>query len=330
MTEIPAEFADRTSRWQPSATVETARERARLLDALRRFFAERGVLEVDTPVAVQYPSADAHVASLRTALTSDISVSTLYLRTSPEHAMKRLLAAGFGPMYQIGKVFRDGEAGRLHNPEFTLVEWYRPGWDHRRLMSEVGELISTFIPSITVHEMALREAFRRWAAIDPWDTDSAALRKAVLAEGGPSGLDFDACLDFLLSARVQKGMRADFPGSALILHGYPASQAALARIVRGDEEVAARFELFIDGTELANGYWELTDHREQRERFEQERTRRRRTGEHDVPPDEHLLAALAAGMPECAGVALGLERLHMAVYGYRTIEDVISFPTPRA
>mgnify|MGYP002846612006 CR=1 FL=1 len=297
---------------------------------LREFFSAREVLEVDTPIALRYPNADPHIDSLSTELTLREGRIPVYLRTSPEHAMKRLLAAGFGAIYQIGKVFRDGEAGRLHNPEFTLVEWYRPGWNHRRLMQEVGDLVKMLIPGIDVREMTLKAAYQRWAKVDPWETSLRELRAAVATRGGPPCLAFNDCLDFLLSAAVQTGMQKEFPGSAMFLHGYPPSQAALARMLPGPEPVAARFELFVDGTELANGYWELTDPVEQRARFEEERQRRHDSGERDVTPDEHLLAALGAGMPECAGVALGLERLHMVVQRHPSIENVICFPSPRA
>ena len=308
------------------------RQRAELLIRVRQFFREREVLEVDTPVALQFPNAAPHVANLATSVERAGTPVPYYLRASPEHAMKRLLAAGSGSIYQIGKVFRDGEAGRRHNPEFTILEWYRVGWDHRRLMNELTELTLLVMPGICVREMSLREAFQEWASVDPWTADLEIMRSAAAGATGMPGisLTFDDCFDALISHAVQPGLYDAFGKDGMILHGYPASQAALARMLPNDPCTAARFEFFVGGVELANGYWELTDAKEQRARFESEKKRRKTTGERDVPVDELLLAALDTGLPECAGVALGLERLQMIVEDRHTIEDVITFPIDRA
>jgi lysyl-tRNA synthetase class 2 len=248
--------------------------------------------------------------------------------------MKRLLAAGACSIYQICKVFRDGESGRYHNPEFTLLEWYRTGYDHFDLMDEVEALLREVLegfPIASVDHWTYRDLFLETAGVDPLN-DSVAAVEAVLQSRGiapPEGLapdDRDAWLDLLLTHVVEPAMG---PGLVFI-RDYPASQAALARLRPGKPPVAARFEVYLDGIELANGFHELTDAGEQRSRFERDNARRARRGDAVVDVDERLLAAMRDGLPDCAGVALGIDRLLMVAGRYDHIADVIAFPLERA
>ena len=248
--------------------------------------------------------------------------------------MKRLLAAGSGPIYQIARVFRREEAGRHHNPEFSMIEWYRPGWDHLRLMDEVEALLRhAGVPDGPRWErLTYREAFLRHAALDPFGASLEQLRQACAARLDLSAdlageTSRDVYLDLLMSALV--GPRLGL-GAPTFLHDFPASQAALARVRSDDPPVAERFELFWNGIELANGFHELTDAAEQRRRFEQDRARRLEQGREAPPHDTRLIQALEAGMPQCAGVALGLDRLLMLMLGLPALADVLAFDAERA
>jgi lysyl-tRNA synthetase class 2 len=307
-----------------------------MLAELRAFFAARGVLEVDTPILGAATATDVHLASL-VAHVGPRAVAR-YLQTSPEYAMKRLLAAGSGDIYQVCKVFRDDEQGRLHNLEFTMVEWYRIGFDHRRLMDEVATLIGQFIGarlSPPVEVLSYREAFLRELGVDPLSAPLATLVAAAEARLGPlpAGLEAspagvrDGCLDLLMGALVGPALGR---GRLTFVHEYPASQAALARLLPGQPPVAARFEAYVEGIELCNGFHELGDPAEQRRRFEADRAARAASGLALPPLDERLLAALAAGLPDCAGVALGFDRLVMLATGRRDIREVLSFAADEA
>jgi lysyl-tRNA synthetase class 2 len=251
--------------------------------------------------------------------------------------MKRLLAAGSGSIYQICKVFRDGEAGRLHNPEFTMLEWYRVGFDHHRLMDETGELVRQLLaPYLSLEapeRLSYREAFQRHAGLDPHTAAAGDFATSAKAHkiGVPPELltqnDLAVWRDLLLTHVVEPMLGQ---GRLTFIYDYPAAQASLARIQPGDPPVAARFELYLNGIELANGFHELADADEQRTRFERQLHTRAVSGQPLVPMDERLLAALAQGLPDCAGVALGFDRLVMLAAGLRTIEDVIAFPIDRA
>jgi lysyl-tRNA synthetase class 2 len=301
--------------WQPAATPAMLERRAGLLASLRVFMAARGVLEVETPLLSDYGNPDAHLRSL--------AAGTQYLHTSPEFAMKRLLAAGSGPIYQICKVFRAGESGRRHQPEFTLLEWYRPGFDHHRLMDEVDALLSDLGLKTAARETYAR-LFQTHTGLDPHATGESELAGVAqslgLAAGGHDRADL---LDFLFSHRVAPQLGRDRP---CLVHDFPASQAALARLQPGPVPLAERFELFINGIEIANGYNELTDVSEQDSRFETENQRRRERGLPVMAPDPRLHAALAAGLPDCAGVALGVDRLLMVLTGAGSIHEVLAFP----
>jgi lysyl-tRNA synthetase class 2 len=327
--------------WAPSASLDSIRARAALLARIRAYFADAGVLEVETPIASRAAVTDPALASLATRWHGPGQASglPLYLHTSPEFPMKRLLAAGLGPIYQICKVFRDGERGRLHHPEFTLLEWYRPGWDHGRLMDEVADLARLGLrrPDLQVERIAYRDLFRDRLGLDPWTASLAELRGAALAQGIDGaeslGLERDGWLDLLLTHRLESGLGR---GRLTFLHDYPPSQAALARVRQpgpsgvGEVSVALRFELYLDGMELANGFQELTDGSAQAARFAADLDERRRQGLPEPPVDHAFLAALAAGMPEGSGVALGLDRLLMALLGVRHIDSVLAFPVERA
>jgi lysyl-tRNA synthetase class 2 len=312
--------------WRPSASIETLRARAELLARIRTFFAARGVLEVDTPVLSAHGTVDVHIDSLRTA-------DGRWLHTSPEFAMKRLLCAGSGPIYQLCHVFRAGDLGRHHNPEFTMLEWYRPGFDHHRLMDEIIELLIVLgvAPAGTVERIAYRDAWREHAGCDPFDADPAGLGAALARHAAPPAgardFDRDAWLDFGMGCVV--GPRLG-QGTPCFLYDFPASQAALARIRAGEPPVAERFELFWKGQELANGFHELGDPVEQRARFEADRARRLREGRETPPYDAHLVDALAAGLPECAGVALGVDRLLMLLLGLPELAAAMAFDWSRA
>lgn len=330
---------DASGDWRPTAALEVLRLRARLLERIRAFFSERGVLEVETPILSAAATTDPALASLVTRYVGPLFPrgQTLYLHTSPEFPMKRLLAAGCGSIYQICKVFRDGEAGRLHNPEFTLLEWYRLGYDHHRLMAETGELVMQLLaPHMSLkppERLSYCEAFQRHAGLDPHTAaakDFAAAAKThrinvprdLLAQN-----DLGVWRDLLLTHVVEPKLGQ---GRLTFIYDYPASQASLARIQPGDPPRAARFELYLNGIELANGFHELADADEQRARFERQLHAREASGLPAVPLDERLLAALAQGLPDCAGVALGVDRLVMLAAGARTIAEAMAFPIDRA
>jgi len=324
--------------WRPSADLSVLRLRAELLAQIRAFFAARGVLEVETPALSAAAITDPHLASFNTCYSGPGSQHgrPLYLHTSPEFAMKRLLAAGSGCIYQIARVFRDGEAGSRHNPEFTLLEWYRVGFDHHRLMDEVAELVGMLLAGrLTLAEperLSYRQIFQHHLNLDPHRATVADL--AACAETRnvsiPTGMpldDPDPWLDLLLTHCVEPRLGS---GRLTFVHDYPASQAALARLRPDDPPVGERFELYINGIELANGFHELGDTVEQRHRFAQENAARRAAGLPVMPVDEHLLAALEFGLPDCAGVALGFDRLVMLATRKTSLAEVLAFPLDRA
>ena len=306
-----------------------------MLQAIRRFFADRGVLEVETPIASRAAASDPALDSLSTRWHGPGGAAglPLYLQTSPEFPMKRLLAAGCGPIYQACKVFRNGERGRFHHPEFSLLEWYRPGWDHRRLMGEVADLVRCVLdaPGLAVEEVSYRDLFRERLRLDPWHADLGDLCRAAADHGigGVDGLGLspDGWLDLLLTHCLEAGLGR---GCMTFVYDYPPSQAALARVRPGPEPAGERFELYLEGLELANGYHELTDAAEQRRRFALDLQWRAAAGRHSPPADEAFLAALSAGMPAAAGVALGLDRLLMIKTGSTRIDQVLAFPVERA
>jgi lysyl-tRNA synthetase class 2 len=313
--------------WRPGATPETLAARAALLASVRRFFAERGVLEVDTPVLARTTVTEPAIES--------VAAGPRWLQTSPEYFMKRLLAAGSGPIYQIARCFRAGEHGRLHNPEFLMLEWYRPGMDDHALMSEVDALLGGLLPGFPARRRSFRDLVEAHFGVDPLTAEAAGLAAAVAGDWRQRGRDGDPLaltagdrgelLDLAYSEAVEAC------SGALLVTDFPPEQAALARLRedgRGDR-VAARFELVVDGVELANGFHELADAAEQRRRFEADRARRRAAGQEVPDADEHLLAALAAGLPDCSGVALGLDRVLLLQLGLDHLDQAMPFSDPR-
>ncbi|MBW4933914.1 EF-P lysine aminoacylase EpmA [Marinobacter sp. F4206] len=322
MTEQPV--------WQPSASQAALKSRAQQLAFVRGFFAEREVMEVETPVLAQQGVTDLNLEGV----FADVSAMGRrggWLQTSPEYHMKRLLAAGSGSIYQISKVFRNGERGRRHNPEFSLLEWYRVGFDDRGLMEEVSDLVCGWLGCSRPRLLSYRDAMMAWAHLDPFeisDRDLAHRCEQWLAPEQVAGLGRDGCLDLVMSFAVEPNLGRSAPE---FITGYPSSQAALARVSQVDgHNVAHRFELYVDGLELCNGYWELADAEEQRRRFEMDNLLRRQAEKPEMDVDEAFLAAMNAGLPDCAGVALGLDRLLMLKLGTRNIADVLSFPFERA
>ena len=304
-----------------------------MLARIRAFFSRLDVLEIDTPVLSLAASTDPALASFKTLYHGPRAEGgySRWLHTTPEFPMKRLLAAGSGSIYQISKVFRDGEYGALHNPEFTLLEWYRIGFDHIDLMDEVERLLADVLldifPITSVDHWCYRDLFGEVAGIDPFTATAAELRTCLQSSHdvtavGLADADKDTWLDLVMTHVIEPRL-----GDGLVfVRDYPANQAALARLRSGNPPVAARFEVYLNGIELANGFHELTDVVEQRQRFENELERRRQTGDEVVQADERFLSALNAGLPDCAGVALGLDRLLMLASGSECVQDVIAFP----
>ncbi|WP_152207716.1 EF-P lysine aminoacylase EpmA [Marinobacter changyiensis] len=319
--------------WKPTASLAALESRARQSSYVRDFFAARNVLEVETPALASHGANDLNIDSLRVDLAPLPQVDTLkgWLQSSPEYHMKRLLAAGAGPIYQMARAFRNGERGVRHNPEFSLLEWYRPGFDDLDLMAEVAALVCGWLELPMPERLTYREAFRRYSGVDAFTaSDSALAQKCERWVGTElaARLSRDECLDLLLSHEIEPALRQLPP--TFLCH-YPASQAALAKTsVSEDVTVAHRFELYVEGLELCNGYWELTDATEQRRRFELDNQSRQAAGKPDMGIDERLLAAMESGLPACAGVALGLDRLLMLKLGTRDIAEVLSFPVERA
>jgi len=317
--------------WRPSCSPALLQARAELNFRLREFFRARQVLEVELPVLASTFVTDPFIEPV----TARNAGHTYYLQSSPEYAMKRLLAECQRCIYALTKVFRAGECGSRHNPEFTMLEWYRLGLNDHDLMAEVGELLSELIPELAIHKLSYRQWFSdRWG-VDPHTialTDLRALGKSLI-EIDDTGLDKDAWLDLLVTHELEPRL----PVGLTFVHDFPASQAALARIVDDAQgvPVARRFEAYLacaPGTamELANGYWELTCASEQRRRFNRDLERRKALGLPSYPVDEKLLAALEQGMPACAGVALGVDRLLMQQQGLKRIGQTLSFEFSRA
>lgn len=310
--------------WRPTATLAALRLRSTVLDEIRGYFAHAQVLEVDTPLLYRFATTDPALASFTVAGTAR---GRRYLQTSPEHAMKRLLAAGSGDIFQICHAFRREEAeGRLHRDEFTLLEWYRLGFDHHALMDDVARLVGRVLPLRPLERHRYAALWQAHLALDPHLATTAALAKCAAAAGAalapPDAADRALLLDFLFS-RVIAGRLG--PGRAGFVYDFPLEQAAYAALRPGPPPVAERFELIIDGIEIANGWRELTAADLQRARHEQDNLRRAARGLPRLALDGSLLAALAAGLPACAGVALGFDRLLMCCAGARDIAEVLSF-----
>ncbi|MCP4983119.1 MAG: EF-P lysine aminoacylase GenX [Gammaproteobacteria bacterium] len=306
--------------WLPGANLQVVRERARIYRQIRSFFNTRGCLEVDTPVLMPTTNTDTQITSIEVPGGRDLN----YLQTSPEFAMKRLLAAGSGSLFQICHAFRQGESGRLHNPEFSLLEWYRVGYDYQQLMHEMELLMTTLsLRRCSFSRITYKQLFRQSLGLDIDATGLSQLREEctrLVPDMDSTRLDLDQCLDLLLGVAIVPTMRG-----YQFVYDYPVSQAALARVKADDPSVAERFELFFDGVELANGFSELTDASQQRHRFEQDNALRAERGLPQHAIDERLLEALESGLEDCAGVALGLDRLLMVLLDLDSIDQVLTF-----
>ncbi|OFC71981.1 elongation factor P--(R)-beta-lysine ligase [Alteromonas confluentis] len=319
--------------WQPTAAFDNLRQRAALLRTIREFFYQRDVLEVDTPLLSHGTVTDVHLAAFSSAFSHSETgkPETLYLQTSPEYAMKRLLCAGSDSIYQICKAFRHEGAGRFHNPEFTMLEWYRTGFDHHALMAEMDELLQATLNTDPAEKVSYQDVFIRQLSVDPLTAPVEVLQKKAVECGLDmnAGLpdDADTLLQLLFSLYIEPLIGADSP---CFVYGFPASQAALAKVNADDPRTADRFEVYFKGVELANGFYELANASEQRQRFLADNAKREEIGLPPLPVDEYFLSALASGLPDCAGVALGIDRLLMLKLGASHIQDVITFPVSRA
>jgi lysyl-tRNA synthetase class 2 len=319
--------------WCPSASIEVLKQRALVIQKVRHFFAVRDVLEVDTPALSHSTVTDEHLHSFSTQFNHPFApkACTLYLQTSPEFAMKRLLSAGSGAIYQICKSFRNEETGRFHNPEFTMLEWYRPDFDHLQLMTEIDELMQTVLGCETAERVTYQDSFKQHLQCDPLTATLAEIKALAKHHGygdlADSENNKDTLLMLLFSQHVEPHIGQNRP---CFVMDFPASQAALAKISATNPLVAERFELYFQGVELANGFHELTDGPEQRRRFQEDNAKRIGNGLDIMPIDENFIAAINFGLPDCAGVALGIDRLIMLALGCTSIEQVIAFENSRA
>jgi lysyl-tRNA synthetase class 2 len=322
--------------WQPTLTWEYAQKRARLLQQVREFFDERNVVEVETPALSQGTVTDANLDAItcRYNFLNDSSpdqTTSLYLQTSPEFHMKRLLASGYGCIFQIAKAFRHEEAGRFHNPEFTLLEWYRLGFDHFALMKEVSELLKTVLDCNEPTQITYQDLFIDQLSVDPLTASRAQLLFLInehdkLSEWLTVEQDNDILLQFVFSEIIEPNIGNDSP---CFVYNFPRSQASLAKICPEDSRVAQRFECYFKGIELVNGFNELTDPEAQLERFQGDNRQRKTLFLPEMPIDTNLITALSQGLPQCAGVALGIDRLIMLALKAEHIEQVVSFPIER-
>jgi len=316
------------SDWRPTASLDMLKTKARLLSKLRAFFAEKNILEVQTPLLSQAGNTEPTIESFAVQQKN----KKYYLNTSPEFAMKRLLAADYGSIYQITPAFRQEEQSKRHNAEFTLLEWYRIGFDHYALMQEVDEIIrfvaADDIKLLPSQHYTYQDAMIKFADIDPFNTTLTELKTATQTAGidvvGMDDVPHDTWLDLLMSEVVEKNLPLNCP---VFIYDYPASQAALAKIRKAElHDVAERFELYINGMELANGFHELSDATEQEQRFHKDQQQRKKNKQQSIPLDKYLIEAMKEGLPECAGVALGLERLLMVLTATEDINNVLAFP----
>ncbi|MDF1628190.1 MAG: EF-P lysine aminoacylase EpmA [Alcanivoracaceae bacterium] len=308
--------------WRPATAREALAARASLLAYVRAFFAERDILEVETPCLARHGVTDLHIQCIE---VPDYG----FLQSSPEYHMKRLLAAGSGAIWQISRVFRHGEAGHRHNPEFSLLEWYRPGFSLDQLIDECAALLSPLLKPVAVTRYHFRDIFHQHTGLDPLIASASELTQRAKHNCAPDGLDKPALVDWLMATVVEPALAKD---QLVVIDDFPGWAAALARKHQDHdgEWVAQRFEIYFAGYELANGYHELTDAAEQAARFQQDRQLRQQHGQRDMAADPHLLAALQHGLPDCSGVAMGLDRVLMAQLGVGDIRELLAFPAGRA
>ncbi len=312
------------SSWQPGASIDALKVRAELYQTIRAFFQARNILEIDVPVFASSTPTDPFIQ----AIPASICSRPYFLQSSPEFYMKRLLAAGSGDIYNLGKAFRDEEAGRKHNPEFTILEWYRMDFDEHQLIAETIELITVITQLTTATKVSYRDVFEQTLGINPHQATLATLKSIAnkhinidINDSSPS-----TWLDLLMTHAIEPTLNG-----ITAIYDYPSCQAALAKITTTEagDTVARRFEIYIDDMELANGYWELTDAAEQERRFVNDTNTRNQAGIFSPPADKKLLAALEHGMPSCAGVAMGIDRLLMYITQATHIDEVLSFSFKR-
>lgn len=316
-----------TSSWEPSASIKHLHARAAILKSIRDFFAARDVLEVETPLMCHTSVTDPFITSIPALFQAHPTKTEqrYYLQTSPEYAMKRLLAADSGSIYQITKAFRQGEISRLHNPEFTMLEWYRVGFNHHQLMDEMDELLQLILKTPHATRTTYQSLFQTHLSIDPLSAtveDLATCAAQQHIDVAADIQDTDTWLDILMTHCIEPQLGQTAP---VFVYDFPASQAALARLSEHDPRVASRFEVYFHGMELANGFHELQNASEQRKRFENNLQERKKLGLVELPIDEHFLAALQYGLPDCAGVALGIDRLVMLALQRPRIQEILSF-----
>lgn len=316
--------------WKPTASLETLKVRAHILKTIHAFFAARGVLQVETPLMSHATVTDPHIESMEVYFKNIGSQdkTICYLQTSPEYAMKRLLAAGSGDIYQIAKAFRQGEVGKLHNPEFTMLEWYRLDYDHHQLMDEVAALLCLILNIQSTDRISYRQVFLQYLNIDPFILSA----KELLNFAEQHHLHFNNIsheennknfsLELLFSHLIEPQLGHEKP---IFIFDFPTSLAALAKIRFEETPVASRFEVYFKGIELANGFHELQDACEQLKRFEMDLHLRKKNLSSHVPIDKNFIDALTAGLPDCSGVALGVDRLILLALGKKSIEEVMSF-----
>ncbi len=321
--------------WQPACSEDVMMARAELYALTRAFFYEKGVLEVETPIISQSSATDPCLASVSLSLNTGQGVSQHYLQTSPEFAMKRILARYSRPIYQICKTFRSGESGVRHNPEFSMLEWYRPGFSLAELRDEAVGLIERLCWKMPLELMSYREAFLRYIGVDPFSASDSELESKTRQSANYDGASLSRMesLDLLMTLSIEPHLGRHGEGAAItVIEDYPSEQASLAKIKTDTHGhmVAERFEVYINGLEIANAYHELTDAAEQAARFAHDNRERQQMGEAEIPPDNRLLAAMQSGLPQCSGIALGLDRLLMIKCGAQDIASVLAFPVSRA
>ncbi|WP_435274935.1 elongation factor P--(R)-beta-lysine ligase [Psychrobium sp. nBUS_13] len=319
--------------WQPSASIATLKNRAKIIAKIREFFEKRQVMEVETPTLSQATVTDVHLHTFDTTFVGPgfADGKQLYMQTSPEFHMKRLLCAGSGAIYQMSKAFRNEESGRHHNPEFTMLEWYQPNYDHMTLIDEVDELLQAVLSTQQCEIISYQHLFIQHLELDPLSADIEVIRKVALSydfgDFVATESNKDTLLQCLFCFVIEPKIGLEKP---IAVYNFPASQAALAQLEHADKRVARRFEFYYQGIELANGFHELQDANEQLGRFKQDNKERLKEGLTEQPIDYRLIEALAHGLPNCAGVALGIDRLIMLALQQKHIRDVISFDVSRS
>lgn len=320
-----------TKNWLPTASFENLRARSTIIKLIRDFFNERGVLEVETPLLCHTSVTDPFIQSIPAFINTHANnkEQQFYLQTSPEYAMKRLLAAGSGAIFQICKAFRQGDIGKIHNPEFTILEWYRIDYDHHQLMDEMDELLRLILKTSPAERITYKELFLSRLQVNPHTATLSDLKACARKNNITiinNEIDRDTWLDLLRTHVIEPTLGQHQP---VFIYDFPASQAALARIQTTNPPVASRFEVYFQGIELANGFHELQDVNEQRKRFEKNLVERTKLQLNILPIDELFLSALSHGLPDCAGVALGIDRLIMLAGNKNKLADVLSFDITR-